>query len=148
MTTSKQNNSYHASQVFTSYQKDKTWEETPRVYLISDLQWPLHLASFVTMDRFLQVSHLWNEDDPSYPKKSSCREVGFVDPKYRRRTGVLWNGQAHSPVSMCVLSMWSPGTWWSCWPFLPLLHSKPRSSSKAEGGILYHSRLERAWLYA
>lgn len=82
------------------------------------------LASFVTMDRFLQVSHLWSKDDPSYPKKSSCREVGSMDPKYRRRTGkkkkkkkkdwkeeVLWNEQAHSPVSVCVLSTWSPGTW-------------------------------------
>lgn len=27
----------------------------------------------------VQVSHLWNEDDPSYPKKSSCCEVGSLE---------------------------------------------------------------------
>lgn len=41
----------------------------PRVYLVSGLQGPLLLASFVTMDRLLQVSHLWNEDDPYTPRR-------------------------------------------------------------------------------
>lgn len=65
----------------------------------------------------------WN--DPSYCSWSSCREVGPMEPKCREGLGFLEKNKCMA-VSMHVLSVWSPGTWWSCWPFPSLSHLNPK----------------------